>query len=213
MVCQLNRLCIRDAWYSLTFMCHVIALSHCVYPAPTYTVPVMVGGPECSTCKDIKSWISGSALVYPGMSQPSHAVHGRPREMAKQQCPRWVAHLHNSSSRESRYSCLVCRLRRALGCLHLRQCCRAFTFLLGRPSTHGCSVCGSVLCLPRRCSLRLLLFCTCPPLCTGADLCAEGRCGRCPPESGVMSDVFFCFFSWAYALACQLRPTADVYSG
>ena len=25
-----------------------------------------------------------------------------------------------------------------------------------------------VLCLPRRCYLRLLLFCTCPPLCAGA---------------------------------------------
>ena len=36
------------------------------------------------------------------------------------------------------------------------------------PSTRGCSACSSVLCLPRRCSLRLLLFCTCPPLCAGA---------------------------------------------
>ena len=32
--------------------------------------------------------------------------------------------------------------------------------------------------------LRLILFCT----------CAQGRCGRCPPRSGVMSDLFFLFF-------------------
>ena len=43
-----------------------------------------------------------------------------------------------------------------------------FAFLLGRPSIRGCSAYGLVLCLPRRCSLRLLLSCTCPPLCAGA---------------------------------------------
>ena len=204
MVCQLNRLCIRDAWYSLTFMCHVIALSHCVYPAPTYTVPVMVGGPECSTCKDIKSWISGSALVYPGMSQPSHAVHGRPREMAKQQCPRWVAHLHNSSSRESRCSCLVCRLRRARGCLRVSRCWPAFAFLLGRPSISGCSTSyGLVLCLPRHCSLRLLLFCT-------------GALWPMPAWVWVMSIYIFDIYIYAFFLygcesgSCQPAPTSKL---
>ena len=49
-----------------------------------------------------------------------------------------------------------------------RLCWQAFTFLLGRPSTRGCSACGSVLYLPRRCSLRLLLFCMCPFLCAQA---------------------------------------------
>ena len=67
----------------------------------------------------------------------------------------------------TRHSCLVLRLRRAPGCLRLRRYWQAFTFLLGFPSTRGCSAYGSVLCLPRRCSLRLLLFCTCPALCAG----------------------------------------------
>ena len=61
-----------------------------------------------------------------------------------------------------------CRLRRARGCLRLSLCWQAFALLLGRPSIRGCSPYGLVLCLPRRCSLRLLLFCTCPPLCAGA---------------------------------------------
>ena len=51
--------------------------------------------------------------------------------------------------------------------LSTRLCPNAFAYLLGRPSACGCPACGSVLYLPRRCSLRLLLFCTCPPLCAG----------------------------------------------
>ena len=50
----------------------------------------------------------------------------------------------------------------------MSRCWPAFAFLLGRPSIRGCSAYGLVLCLPRPCSLRLLLFCTCPPLCAGA---------------------------------------------
>ena len=46
----------------------------------------------------------------------------------------------------------------------LRWCWQAFTFLLDLPSTRGCSACASFLCLPR----RLLMSCTCPPLCSGA---------------------------------------------
>ena len=63
----------------------------------------------------------------------------------------------------------------------------AFPCLLGPPSVRGCS--ASELCsiLPRSTCLRLILLCTCPPLCAGG-------CGRCPPGSGVMSDLFFCVF-------------------
>ena len=53
---------------------------------------------------------------------------------------------------------LMCRLQRAPG---------KPPPLPGRPSTRGCSAGGSVLCLLRRCSLRLFLFCTCPSLCAG----------------------------------------------
>ena len=53
-------------------------------------------------------------------------------------------------SGSSRRSCLVCRLRPARGCLRPRPCWKVFTFLLRRPSTRGCSACGSVPCLPRR---------------------------------------------------------------
>ena len=54
----------------------------------------------------------------------------------------------------------------------------------GPQSVRGCS--ASELCsiLPRRTCLRLILFCTCPPLCAGALWTG----------SGVMSDLFFFFF-------------------
>ena len=55
---------------------------------------------------------------------------------------------------------------------------------LRRPSVRGCSAYGPVLCLPRRCSLRQLLFCTCPPLCAGA---------LWPMPAWVWHDVRFCF--------------------
>ena len=44
-----------------------------------------------------------------------------------------------------------------------------FAFLLGPPSTHGCSACGPVLFLPRHTCLRLrlVLFCTCCPYVQG----------------------------------------------
>ena len=64
--------------------------------------------------------------------------------------------------------CLVCRLRRAPGCLRPRARWRTSAFFFGRPSTRGCSACGSALHLLRHFSLRLLLFCTRPPLCAGA---------------------------------------------
>ena len=71
------------------------------------------------------------------------------------------------------------------GCLRRSRCWPAFAFLLGHPSIRGCSAYGLVLCLPRRCSLRLLLFCTCPPLCTGA---------LWPMPAWVWRDVQFYFY-------------------
>ena len=61
----------------------------------------------------------------------------------------------------------------------------AFAFLLGRPSIRGCFAYGLVLCLRRRCFLRLLLFCTCPPLRTGA---------LWPMPAWVWRDVRFFYF-------------------
>ena len=50
-------------------------------------------------------------------------------------------------------------------------------------TTGGCSAYGLGPILPRSACLRLILFCTCP----------LGRCGRCPPGCGVMSDLVFYF--------------------
>ena len=52
--------------------------------------------------------------------------------------------------------------------LRTRLCWQAFPCLPGPQSVRGCS--ASELCsiLPRRTCLRLVLFCTCPPLCAGA---------------------------------------------
>ena len=57
----------------------------------------------------------------------------------------------------------------------------------------GCFAYGLVLCLRRRCCLRLLLFCTCPPLCPGA---------LWPMPAWVWRDVrfFFYFFFAAFVL-------------
>ena len=44
----------------------------------------------------------------------------------------------------------------------------AFPCLLGPPSVRGCSASELSSILPRRTRLRLILFCTCPPLCAGA---------------------------------------------
>ena len=72
---------------------------------------------------------------------------------------------------------------------HCRQiCCR------------GCSACDSILCLPRRCSLRLLLFCTCPPLCGGA---------LWPMPAWVWCDIRKWFPSSIWAPS-RLRVTCDV---
>ena len=97
-----NGLHTRDAWYSFARTCHEMPLSHCVRldAAPTRTVPVVVGGSERATCKDIRSGISASARIRRGLRQPSHGLHGRPRTKAQQQCSRWVADLRRPSARE-----------------------------------------------------------------------------------------------------------------
>ena len=95
-------------------------------------------------------------------------------------------------------SFLGCRLRCALASPRPRLCWHAFACLPGPPSVRGCSAYELCSFLPRRTCLRLILFCTCPPLCAG-------RCGRCPPGSGVMSELFFgCFVHTPAATAYPL---------
>ena len=79
------------------------------------------------------------------------------------------------------------------GCLRLSRCWPAFAFLPGRPSIRGCSAYGLVLCLPRRCSLRLLLFCTCPRLGAGA---------LWPMPAWVWHDVRFFFLLVFFSAVC-----------
>ena len=69
--------------------------------------------------------------------------------------------------------CLVLVAASLLGvssasCTRLPPCESVLASLHLPACTRGCSTCGLVLCLPRRCSLRLLLFCTCLPLLAGA---------------------------------------------
>ena len=75
----------------------------------------------------------------------------------KQRCSVWIL---------PQRSCLVCRLRCAPASHRPRPCWHAFACLPGPSSVrgvHGCA-CGPVLIMPRRACLRLILFCTCPPL-------------------------------------------------
>ena len=89
-------------WNSFARMCHDTALSHCVHPeaALTHTDPFVVGGAERATCKYISSGISAAAIVRRGLRQPTHGLHGRPREMAQHRRPRWVAGLRNPTARD-----------------------------------------------------------------------------------------------------------------
>ena len=97
-----NGLHTRDGRYSFARTCHDTALSHCVHPeaALTHTDPLVVGSAERATCKDIRSGISAAALVRRGLRQPSHGLHGRPRETAQHRRPRWVADLRNPTARD-----------------------------------------------------------------------------------------------------------------
>ena len=86
-----NGLHTRCGWYSFARTCHDPALSYCVHPeaALTHTYPVVVRASERATCNDIRSGIGASALVRSGRRQPTHGLHGRPRETAQHRRPRW----------------------------------------------------------------------------------------------------------------------------
>ena len=103
--------------------------------------------------------VAATACIVPFLLEPAAAPGRQPPQRMKVQ----------RLALGGVYFCLVCRRRRAPACLRPHACWRTSAFLLGRPSTCGCSAaCRSVLCVVRRCSLRLILFGTCPPLCAGA---------------------------------------------
>ena len=67
-----------------------------------------------------------------------------------------------------RRSCWVCSQLCAPASPRLPLHWRAFAFQPDTPSSYGCSECSKVVLLPRRCCLRLYLFCICSPLGVGA---------------------------------------------
>ena len=78
-------------------------------------------------------------------------------------------------------------------CSRPRRCWHAFACLPGPPSIRGCSACGPGPILPWRACLRLIMFCTRPPLCAGV---------LWPMPAWVWRDVrsvFFCFFAALFA--------------
>ena len=91
----------RHGWFSFAHTCHNTALSHRVCPeaALTHTGPFVVGGAKRATCKEIRSGISAPALERRGLRQPSHGLHGRPRETSQHR-RRWVADLRNPTARD-----------------------------------------------------------------------------------------------------------------
>ena len=99
-----NGLHTRDGWFSFARTCHDTALSHHVCPkaALTHTDTFVVGGAKRTTCKEIRRGISVAALVRRGLQlrQPTHGLHGRPRETSQHRRPRWVADLRNPTARD-----------------------------------------------------------------------------------------------------------------
>ena len=99
-----NGLHTRDGWFTFARTCHNTAHSHRVCPdheaALTHTDTFVVGGAKLAACKEIRSEISAAALVRRGLRQPTHRLHGRPRETAQHRRPRWVADLRNPSARD-----------------------------------------------------------------------------------------------------------------
>ena len=81
---------------------HNMALSHrgCPEAALTHNDTFVVGGAKRATCKEIRIGISAAALVRRGLRQPTHGLHGRPRETAQHCRRRWVADLRNPTTRE-----------------------------------------------------------------------------------------------------------------
>ena len=68
------------------------------------------------------------------------------------------------------------------------------TFLLGPPCARGCPAYGLVPFVPRRSCLRLILFCTCPPLCTGVLWLMPAWVCRDVQSVFLLS---FCFFAFS----------------
>ena len=98
--------------------------------------------------------VAATACLVPFLLDPAAALGRPPPWRMKLQCVSLVAAFLLGVSSATRT-----RLPRGRS-----RCWPVSAFLLGRPSIRGCSAYGLVLCLPRPCSLRLLLFCTCPPL-------------------------------------------------
>ena len=93
------------------------------------------------------------------------------------------------------HSFLGCRLRCAPAIPRTCLCWHAFPCLPGLQSVRGCS--ASELCsiLPRCTCLRLILFCTCAPLCAGA---------LWPMTAWVWRDVRSVFFFFCCCMRCTL---------
>ena len=64
----------------------------------------MVGEVANTTRKDIRIGISASALVFRGLRQLSHGLHGRPRAPARHTHVRWVTDIRNPSARDHLWS-------------------------------------------------------------------------------------------------------------
>ena len=75
---------------------HANRVNHIV----THTDTFVVGGAKRATCNEIRIGISAAALVRRGLRQPTHGLHGRPRETAQHRGPWWVADLCNPTARD-----------------------------------------------------------------------------------------------------------------
>ena len=80
-----------------------------------------------------------------------------------------------------------------------RLCWRTFACLHGHPDMRGCSAYGPGPILTRRACLRLILFCTCPPLCAGV---------LWPMPAWVWLFLSFWWQSWSLT-TIPLRPGAS----
>ena len=101
--------------------------------------------------------VAATACVVPFLLNPAAALGRMSPWHMKMQCLEL-----------SQRSCLVCRLRRAPASPLPLLCGHTVACLPGPPSMRGCSAYGPGMILPRSACLRLILFCTCTPLCVGA---------------------------------------------
>ena len=81
--------------------------------------------------------------------------------------------------------CALCRLRRVLACHRPRPCWRAFP--LGHLIPSDCSTCGPVQGPVQFCPMATPSACSCI---AKLRQYVQGRCGGCPPGSGVMLNLF-----------------------